>query len=80
MKVFQEVMIHSCVEVAVREMKRSCRILRTSAEPDTSVRITDDIQLLSWILHVRNAILEQNENWSKMEKAIGAIWREIVVS
>ena len=30
MKVFQEAMIHSCVEV-VRETKRQCRILRISA-------------------------------------------------
>ena len=32
MKVFQEAMIHSCVEVVVRETKRQCRILRIFAE------------------------------------------------
>ena len=50
MKVFQEAMVDSCVEVAVREMNRQCRILRFTAEPNTSVRITDDISLLYWIL------------------------------
>ena len=35
MKVFRDAMIHSCVEVAVREMKRQCRIVRISAEQTT---------------------------------------------
>ena len=51
MKVFQEAMIYSCVEVAVRETKRQGRILRMSAERNTSVRITDDTLLLNWIPH-----------------------------
>ena len=46
MKVFQEAMIQSCVEVAVREMKRQCRILKIDAGHFTSVRITGDIELL----------------------------------
>ena len=49
MKVFQEAIIHFCVEVTATEMKRQCRILRTSAEHNTSVSITDDISLLNWI-------------------------------
>ena len=70
MKAFQEAMIHSCVEVAVRETKRQCRIFRISAEHNKSVSITDDIFVCSiFILRFRNATLEQNENWSKMERA-----------
>ena len=80
MKVFQEAMIQSCVEVPVRETKRQCRIHMISTEHNTSVRITDDVSLLKLDSSFRNAILEQNENWSKMEKANGAIWREILVS
>ena len=51
MKVFQEAMIQSCVEVAVRETKRQCRIHMISTEHNTSVRITDDVSLLNWIPH-----------------------------
>ena len=40
LKVFQDAWIHSSVEVAVRETKRQCRNLRSSAEHNTSVRIT----------------------------------------
>ena len=70
MKVFQEAMIQSCVEVAVRETKRQYKIRRISAERNTTARITDDIALLNWIPHFV----------VKMEKANGAIWREILVS
>ena len=51
MKVFQEVMIHSGVEVAVRETKRQHCILRISAERNASVRVTDDVSLLNWSHH-----------------------------
>ena len=51
MEVLQEAMIHSGVEMAVREMKTQCRILRISAEHKTSVRITGDISSLNWIPH-----------------------------
>ena len=37
------------VEMAVREVKRQCRTLRISGEPNTSVRIADDSPLLSWL-------------------------------
>ena len=37
------------VEMAVGEVKRQCRTLRISAEHNTSVRIADDSQLLSWL-------------------------------
>ena len=50
-KVFQEVMIYSCVDVVVREMTRQYRILRISGEHNTIVRITDDTSLLNWIPH-----------------------------
>ena len=68
MKVFQEAMIHSYVEVAVRGMKRQCRILRISAEHNTSVRITDDISLLNWIARFAMQFL------NKMR--IGRRWRK----
>ena len=58
-EVFQEVMIYSCVEVVVRETRRQCRILRISAEHDTSVRITDDISLLNWIPHFAMQLLNK---------------------
>ena len=81
MKVFQEAMIHSCVEVAVREMKRQCRILKFYAEHNTSARITSDISLLHWIPHYAVHFLNKmTKNLSKMEKAHGAIWSEILVS
>ena len=51
MKVFQEATIQSCVEVAVRETKRQYRILKISAEHNTSVRITDEVSLLNGIQH-----------------------------
>ena len=37
------------VEMAVREVKRQCRTLRLSAEPNTNVRISDDSPLVSWL-------------------------------
>ena len=49
MKVFQEVMIHSCVEVAVREKDKAEFSELLPSLTDTSVRITDDISLLNWI-------------------------------
>ena len=42
-------MANGRVEMAVREVKRQCRTLRISAEPNTSVRIADDRPLLSWL-------------------------------
>ena len=41
------------------------------------MRITDDFSLLNWILHFTMQVLNKNGNWSKMEKANGAIWRKI---
>ena len=38
----------SRVEMTVIEVKRQCRTLRISAEPNTGVRIGDDSPLLSW--------------------------------
>ena len=57
--VFQEVMIHSCVEVTVRETKRQCRSLTLFAEDNTSVRITDDNSLLNWMPHFAMQLLYQ---------------------
>ena len=72
MKVFQEAMIHSCVEVAVRQTKRHCRILRISAEHNTSVSSADDISLLNWIPHLAVQFLNKIEDgvsqWRNLEK------------
>ena len=79
-------------EMAVREVKRQCRTLQISAEQHTSVRIADDIPLLSWLPRFAAQVMNKmrsgkdgktsgnEENWSKMEKANGAIWREGLVS
>ena len=42
-------MANGRVEMAVREVKLQCRTLRISAEQNTSVRISDDSPLLSWL-------------------------------
>ena len=85
-------MANGRVEMAVREVKRQCRTLRISAEQNTSVRISDDSPLLSWLPRFAAQVMNKNEdrqrwrheesetNWSKMEKANGAIWRESLVS
>ena len=70
MKVFQEMMIRSCVEVAVREMKRPDRILRISAEHKTSVRITDDISLLNWIPHFAMQCLNKMRTGRRWRKPV----------
>ena len=77
------------VEMAVREVKRQCRTLGISAEHNTDARIAHDRPLLSWLVrfaaHVMNKMRigkegkTSEENWSKMEKAHGAIWRESLV-
>ena len=69
MQVFQEAMSH----LIVRETKRQCRILGILDEHNTKVVAQLDSSF-------RSATLEQNENWSKMEKTNGAIWREDLVS
>ena len=42
------------VEMAVRDVKRQCRTLRTSPEHHTGVRIEDDSPSLSWLLRFRS--------------------------
>ena len=44
-------------------MKRQCRILRISAEHNTSVRITDEVSLLKWILHFAVQFLNKLRIW-----------------
>ena len=68
MKVLQEAMIHSCVEVVVTEMKRQCRMLRISAEHNTNVRITDDISLLNWLLHFAMQFLNKMRTGRRWRK------------
>ena len=58
-------MANGRVEMAVREVKRQCGILRISAEQNTSVRIADDRPSLSWLPHFCSAGHEQNENWQR---------------
>ena len=43
-------MANGRVEMAVREMKRRCRTVRISTEPNICVRVADDSPLLSWFL------------------------------
>ena len=57
LKVFQEVMIYSCVEVVVREMKNNGEF--SGLLLNTSVRITDDIPLLNWIPHFAMQLLNK---------------------
>ena len=76
-------MANGRVEMAVREEKRQFRTLRISAEQNTSVRIADDSRLLGWLQDEnwqRRKDECNEENWSTMEKANGAIWRESLVS
>ena len=47
------------VEIAVREVKRHCRILRTSAEQNTSVRVADDSPLLSWLPRFASQVMNK---------------------
>ena len=56
----QDAVIHACVGMAVREMKRQCRTLRISGEQNTSVRIADDSPLLSWLPRFCSASHEEN--------------------
>ena len=76
--VCQEAMVHSCVEAVVIEIKRHCRILATSAEPDTSVRITDDTSLFNWIPHFAVQFLNKmrtGRRWRKPMVQLGEkIW------
>ena len=48
-------------------MKRQCRILRISAEHNTSVRITDDISLLNWFPHFGTVIKRTFAGEARME-------------
>ena len=80
LKVFQEVMIYSCVEVVVREMKRQCRILRISAEHNTSVRSTDDISLLIWIPHFAMQFLNKMRNGRRWRQTMAQFGEEELIS
>ena len=78
-------MANGRVEMAVREVKRQCGTIRICAERNTSVRIADDCPLLTFCSAShenwqRRKDERNEENWSKMEKANGASWRESLVS
>ena len=52
-------MANGRVEMSVREVKRQCRTLRISAEQNTSVRISDDSPLISWLSHFAAKIMNK---------------------
>ena len=79
-KVFQEAMIYSCVEVAVRRLKRQCRFLRISAEHNTSVRITDDISLLNWSPHFAMQFLSKMRTGRRWRKPMAQFGEKNLVS
>ena len=64
------------VEMIVREVKRQCRILRISAEQNTSVRIADDSPLLSWLLRfVAQVMNKMSRRWRKPMAQFGEkVW------
>ena len=80
LKVFQEVMIYSCVEVLVGEMKRQCGILRISAETNTSVRISDDISLLHWIPHFEMQFSNKMRNGRRWRQSMAQLGEEELIS
>ena len=52
-------MANGRAEMAVREVKRQCRTLRNSAEQNTSVRISDDSPLLSWLFRFTAQVMNK---------------------
>ena len=64
--------------MAVRETKKQCRILRISAEHNTSVRITDDVSLLNQIPHFSVQFLNKmrtGRRWRKPKVQFGEeVW------
>ena len=73
-------MANGRVEMVVREVKRQCRTLRISAEPNTSVRIADDSPLLSWLPRFAAQVMDKmrigkDGKTSEMRKT-GRRWRK----
>ena len=68
------------VEMAVREVKRQCRTLRTSAEQNTSVRVADDSPLLSWLprfaAQVMNKMTIGKDGKTSEMRRTGRRWRK----
>ena len=68
------------VVMAVKEVQRQCRTLRISAEQDTSVRITDDSPLLSWLLRcaaqVMNKMRIGKDGKTSEMRRTGRRWRQ----
>ena len=74
-------MANGRVERAVREVKRQCWTLRMSAERKTSVRISDDSPLLSWLPRFAAQVMNKNEDRQRREKTFemrrtGRRWRK----
>ena len=70
-------------EMAVREVKRQCRTLQISAEQHTSVRIADDIPLLSWLprfaAQVMNKMRSGKDGKTSEMRRTGRRWRKPMV-
>ena len=71
------------VEMAVRGVKRQCRTLRISAEQNTSVRITYDSPLLSWLprfaAQVMNKMRIGKDGKTSELRRLGRRWRKPMV-
>ena len=61
-------MANGRVEMAVREVIRQCRTLRSSAEQNTNVRIADQNPLLSWLPRFAALVMNNMRIGKKMEK------------
>ena len=76
-------MANGRVEMAVREVKRQCRTLRSSGEQNTSVRITDDSPLLSRLLRfaapVMNKMRIGKDGKTSELRGTGRRWRKPMV-
>ena len=73
-------MANNRVELAVRDVKRQCRTLRISAEPNTSVRIGDDSPFLSWLprfaAQVMNKMRIGEDGKTSEMRRTGRRWRK----
>ena len=73
-------MANGRVDMAVRDVKRQCRTLRISAEQNTSVRISDDSPLLSWLprlaAQVMNKMRISKDGKTSEMRRTGRRWRK----
>ena len=73
-------MANGRVGMAVREVQRQCRTLRSSAEQNTGVRVADGSPLLSWLprlaAQVMNKMRIGKDGKTSEMRRIGRRWRE----